>query len=133
MTLQIYKNKKGFLIFTIMFLIDSHTHLYLKEFQKDLDLLIDNAFQKNIKKFLLPNIDLNTIDDIISLCNKYPQSCYPMIGLHPCSVKKNYLTVLKSMEKKIKSKNLLQSEKLVLTYTGTKVFLLNKKWHLKYN
>ena len=71
-----------------MFLIDSHTHLYLKEFQKDLDLLIDNAFQKNIKKFLLPNIDLNTIDDIISLCNKYPQSCYPMIGLHPCSVKK---------------------------------------------
>ena len=51
-----------------MFLIDSHTHLYLKEFRKDLDLLIEDAKQKNIKKFLLPNIDLNTIDDIISLC-----------------------------------------------------------------
>ena len=64
--------------------------------------------KKNIKKFLLPNIDLNTIDDIISLCNKYPKICYPMIGLHPCSVKKNYLNALKSMEKKLNQKNLLQ-------------------------
>tara|TARA_Y100000589_G_scaffold154958_1_gene147534 strand:+ start:1315 stop:2082 length:768 start_codon:yes stop_codon:yes gene_type:complete len=110
-----------------MFLIDSHTHLYLKEFQKDLDLLIDNAFQKNIKKFLLPNIDLNTIDDIISLCNKYPQSCYPMIGLHPCSVKKNYLTVLKTMEEKIKSAKFIAIGEIGIDLYWDKSFFIEQK------
>ncbi len=110
-----------------MFLIDSHTHLYLKEFQKDLDILIDHANQKNIKKFLLPNIDLNTIDEIISLCNKYPTSCYPMIGLHPCSVKKNYLNVLKSMEKKIKSEKFIAIGEIGIDLYWDKSFIIEQK------
>ena len=110
-----------------MFLIDSHTHLYLKEFQKDLDILIDRANQKNIKKFLLPNIDLNTIDDIISLCNKYPESCYPMIGLHPCSVKKNYLNVLKSMEEKIKSEKFIAIGEIGIDLYWDKSFIIEQK------
>lgn len=110
-----------------MFLIDSHTHLYLKEFQKDLDLLIDNAFQKNIKKFLLPNIDLNTIDDVISLCNKYPQICYPMIGLHPCSVNKNYLTVLKTMEEKIKTAKFIAIGEIGIDLYWDKSFFIEQK------
>ena len=80
-----------------MFLIDSHIHLYLKDFKIDRQTLIEKAKAQNIKKFLLPNIDLSTIEDVILLCEKNPKHCYPMIGLHPCSVKKNYSTVLKKL------------------------------------
>ena len=38
---------------------------------------------------LLPNIDSSTTNNMLQLCNKYPQHCFPMIGLHPCSVKKD--------------------------------------------
>ena len=38
---------------------------------------------------LLPNIDSTTTNNMLQLCNKYPQNCFPMIGLHPCSVKKD--------------------------------------------
>ena len=38
---------------------------------------------------LLPNIDSSTTNSMIQLCNKYPKHCFPMIGLHPCSVKKD--------------------------------------------
>ena len=38
---------------------------------------------------LLPNIDSTTTNNMLQLCNKYPQHCFPMIGLHPCSVKKD--------------------------------------------
>ena len=38
---------------------------------------------------LLPNIDSTTTNSMLQLCNKYPQHCFPMIGLHPCSVKKD--------------------------------------------
>ena len=40
---------------------DSHTHLYLEDFENDIDAVIQNALDVNINRFLLPNIDNNTI------------------------------------------------------------------------
>ena len=40
---------------------------------------------------LLPNIDSTTTTKMLQLCDRYPNNCYPMIGLHPCSVKKDNL------------------------------------------
>lgn len=73
-----------------MFLIDSHAHIYLSQFKKDVDSIIDNALRAGVKKILLPNIDSTTIDDMLDLCQKYPDICYPMMGLHPGSVKDDY-------------------------------------------
>ena len=40
---------------------------------------------------LLPNIDSTTTTKMLQLCDKYPNNCYPMVGLHPCSIKKDNL------------------------------------------
>ena len=40
---------------------------------------------------LLPNIDSTTTTKMLQLCDRHPNNCYPMIGLHPCSVKKDNL------------------------------------------
>tara|TARA_B100001250_G_scaffold376247_1_gene364416 strand:- start:15 stop:809 length:795 start_codon:yes stop_codon:yes gene_type:complete len=69
---------------------DSHTHLYLEQFENDLDSVIQEAINKKITRFLLPNIDNETITKLISICKKYNDVLFPMIGLHPCSVDKNY-------------------------------------------
>ena len=119
------------LIFMIMFLIDSHIHLYLNDFKEDREILIKQAKKQNIKKFLLPNIDLNTINDLILLCQKYPESCYPMIGLHPCSVKKNYLTVLKQLKKKIKSANFIAIGEIGIDLYWDKTFFEEQKQAFK--
>ena len=84
-------------------LTDSHTHLYLKEFNNDLDAVIKNAQEKFINRFLLPNIDLSTLPVLIKTCHKYREICFPMIGLHPCSVKKNYNEELKILYTQIKN------------------------------
>ena len=84
-----------------MFLIDTHTHLYLDDFKQDLDLLIKSAIKKNIKKFLLPNIDTNTLKPLLKLTHLYPNNCFPMIGLHPCSVDENFKTNLNVLESEI--------------------------------
>ena len=81
-----------------MYIIDSHIHLYLEEFSNDREKLIKNAENENIKKFLLPNIDLNSIEKMLSLCEKHPKKCYPMIGLHPCYVDKNFVKNLNTLE-----------------------------------
>ena len=55
-------------------LTDSHTHLYLKEFNDDLDTVIKNAQKKFINRFLLPNIDLSTLPRLIKTCHKYRET-----------------------------------------------------------
>lgn len=69
--------------------IDTHTHLFASEFKDDIDIVVKNAINSGVSKMLLPNIDSSTTNNMLQLCNKYPQHCLPMIGLHPCSVKKD--------------------------------------------
>ena len=67
-------------------MIDTHTHLYSKEFDADRDTIIRDAIQNGVEKMLLPNIDVDSITGMLELVKKFPQHCYPMMGLHPCSV-----------------------------------------------
>jgi len=85
--------------------IDTHTHLFLKEFDEDREFVIANAINNKVEKFFLPNIDSTTIDSLLKLSKQYPNNCYPLIGLHPTSVKKNYIEEIKIIE------NLLKKEK----------------------
>ena len=85
--------------------VDTHTHIYLEDFDKDRKVIIEESYRLNVKKLFLPNIDLNTIEKVLEISNKYKNICYPMVGLHPCSVKQNLsaeLQVLKSYIKKLK-------------------------------
>ena len=70
--------------------VDTHTHLYSEEFTSDIDEIIKKAIAAGVDKFFLPNIDSSSIDGMHTLCQKYPAHCFPMMGLHPCSVKENY-------------------------------------------
>ena len=76
--------------------IDTHTHLFAKEFDNDINDVIENAVKIGVEKMLLPNIDSTTTESMINLCQKFPENCYPMIGLHPCSVQRE--TIEKEIE-----------------------------------
>ncbi len=81
---------------------DSHTHLYLEEFNNDLDIVIRNALNNKVNRFLLPNIDLQTLPKLLSVCKKNQNTLFPMIGLHPCSIGKNFLSDLEKIYAYIK-------------------------------
>lgn len=78
--------------------IDTHTHLYLPEFDADRDEVVNRAVTNGILKMLLPNIDLSSVEPMLSAVDRYPGICYPMIGLHPTSVKDDYLIQLDNLE-----------------------------------
>ena len=71
-------------------MIDTHTHLFSTEFEADQDLVIDQAVQLGVSKMLMPNVDCETIESMHRVAEKYPGVCFPMMGLHPCSVKENW-------------------------------------------
>lgn len=67
-------------------LIDTHTHLYSEQFAEDREAMIQRAIEAGVEKFFLPNIDAASVQGMKELAVKYPLRCYPMMGLHPCSV-----------------------------------------------
>jgi len=79
-------------------IIDTHAHLYLKQFKQDCDAVIQNAKSKGVQSIFLPNIDLNSIEGMLALSTKYPNYCYPLLGLHPCSVNNDFEEVLEKMK-----------------------------------
>ena len=83
--------------------IDTHTHLYLKEFAADIDDVINRAKNLKINNFFLPAIDSSHTEAMISLKNAYPEIMHMMAGLHPCSVKDNYLDELSHVENVLKN------------------------------
>jgi TatD DNase family protein len=80
---------------------DTHCHLYVAEFDQDRDDMVERAFRNGVSQMMMPNIDLESIDRLAALARQHPANCFPMMGLHPCSVKEDYIQVLGQIEKLI--------------------------------
>lgn len=78
--------------------IDTHTHLFASEFDADRDDVVKNAIEKGVSKFFLPNIDSTSIAGMLQFSQKFPTNCFPMMGLHPCSVNEHYEQELRVVE-----------------------------------
>jgi len=79
-------------------LIDTHAHIYSAEFADDLDEMLTRARQAGISAVCMPNIDQNSIKPMLDIASEYDW-CYPMMGLHPCHVREDYLDALRIVEK----------------------------------
>lgn len=71
-------------------LVDTHSHIYSEDYSEDLDQVIERAFQCNVRKIVLPNIDSSSLKSMLDLSTAYPQICFPLIGLHPTSVNEDF-------------------------------------------
>ena len=78
-----------------MMLIDTHSHIYLSEFEEDRVPMLERAAKEGVVKILMPAIDSDTHRALFELEQTHPDSCLAMMGLHPCSVKENYKDELK--------------------------------------
>ncbi|MCY4161855.1 MAG: TatD family hydrolase [Flavobacteriaceae bacterium] len=105
-----------------MHLIDTHAHLYLKEFEKDIDLVIRRAHDHQVKDFFLPCISSKHIDSMYQLESRFPNQMKLMMGLHPCSVTKDYLTELKLIQSELEKRHFYAIGEIGLDYYWTKEF-----------
>lgn len=65
------------------FLCDTHCHLYLEEFQDDINTVIHQAILAGVKKILVPGIDYPTSKTAVELSEKYAGVLFPAVGIHP--------------------------------------------------
>ncbi|MBK8491173.1 MAG: TatD family hydrolase [Saprospirales bacterium] len=78
--------------------IDTHTHLYLEQFEEDRDQVVRHALEQGVETMYMPNVDSRTIQGMLDLEGRFPGQVVAMMGMHPCSVEDNYLEELKLVE-----------------------------------
>ncbi len=106
-----------------MFFIDSHTHLYLEQFKDDYDTVILSAVNNGIEKIIFPAIDSSTHDAMINLANKFENTIFCMMGLHPCSVNENYKNELEIIEQQLKTNKFVGVGEIGLDFYWDKTFV----------
>lgn len=83
--------------------IDTHSHVYLSEFDADRERVLKNSMDAGVKRILLPNIDVSTIPLLKKLSETNPDIYKGMMGLHPGSVKADYKTQLDVIKRELYS------------------------------
>jgi TatD DNase family protein len=71
-------------------MIDTHCHLYADAFDNDRPAMLQRAISAGVGRFYLPAIDSSVIENMLQMELDYPEHCFAMMGLHPCSVKEDY-------------------------------------------
>ena len=84
-----------------MIFIDSHAHLYLEDFDEDREKVIATAIAEDVKYMLLPSIDKSSFKQMQDLIKQFPENCFPMIGVHPTSVKEHYEEEISLVEREL--------------------------------
>lgn len=81
-----------------MIITDTHTHLYSDAFTEDRRSMIQRAIDLGVSRFFIPAIDSSYTEVMLQLEADFPKNVFLMTGLHPTSVKENYLEELAHVE-----------------------------------
>ncbi|MCE1198173.1 MAG: TatD family hydrolase [Marinilabiliales bacterium] len=78
--------------------VDSHSHIYSADFSLDRDEVITRALEAGVERIVLPNIDSSSVKPLLDLTDNLPGLFFPLVGLHPTSVKEDFRKELQILE-----------------------------------
>jgi len=110
-----------------MILTDTHTHLYSKEFENESQILIQEAIENKITRFFMPNVDSESIGGMLQIEKQFPNNCFPMMGLHPCSVGPKYEQELSVVEYWLNKRNFIAVGEIGIDLYWDKTFFVQQQ------
>jgi len=72
------------------YFVDTHAHIYHEDFNVDRIDMLHRCREAGIGRIYMPNVDHASIDGMLELESRSEGVCKAMMGLHPCSVKKDF-------------------------------------------
>ena len=100
-------------------IIDTHAHLDMLDDPKR---AIEEAFEANVKKIIIPSVEPETFSKVIDLANTY-ENVYAQIGVHPSDAQKFNDDVAKKMIELAKNKKVVAVGEIGLDYYWDKTFV----------
>jgi TatD DNase family protein len=106
-----------------MLLTDTHTHLYYETDVAKRAQLMQRCADNHIGRLFLPNVDVASIEKVFDLTAAYPNNCFPMLGLHPCSVKADWENELSMITEALKDNKIYAIGEIGIDLYWDKTFL----------
>lgn len=124
-----------------MKIIDTHSHIYSEEFDSDIEEVILRAKRVGVENILLPNIDVDSIERLHNIADRYADYCIPMMGLHPTSVGEDWFSQLKIVKQQFSKRSYIAIGEIGLdlywdrTYENEQkqVFEEQLRWSMEYD
>lgn len=104
-----------------MYFIDTHTHIYLPEFDDDREPVMQRAKDARVQVTIMPAIDASTHEAMLHVESTY-ENCYSMIGLHPCSVTEDYEKELQLIKQFLEQRPFIAIGEIGLDFYWDKTF-----------
>ena len=108
-------------------LIDTHAHVYAKNFLNDIDAILQRSKDVGITQIYLPAIDLETHEAMLELEAKHPTFLQSMMGVHPCSINSNYAEEMHIAENYLKDRTFCAVGEIGIDLYWDKTFLEEQK------
>jgi TatD DNase family protein len=80
-------------------MIDTHCHIDDPQYAEDLDAFLQSQRADGVQAILVPGVEAATTQDVLDVCERYPDYLFPALGLHPENVKEDWqqqLSIIKS-------------------------------------
>jgi TatD DNase family protein len=106
---------------------DTHTHLYSEQFNDDRKAMMQRAKEAGVSRFFIPAIDSSYTESMFSLEKENPDTVFLMMGLHPTSVKENYLEELIHVKNWIDKRNFYAIGEIGIDLYWDKSFLTQQQ------
>ena len=110
-----------------MNLVDTHTHLYVEQFDADRKEVVERAMKEGISKFYIPAIDSTYYERMFELRDSYPEAVRLMAGLHPTHVKEDYEKELEFVKDLLEKDNFAAIGEIGIDLYWDKTFLEEQK------
>ena len=106
---------------------DTHTHLYASQFDKDQTAMMQRAKDAGVSRFFVPAIDSSYTESMMKLEKAFPTEVFLMMGLHPTSVKENYIEELAHVKEWIDKKKFFALGEIGIDLYWDKSFLTQQQ------
>ena len=83
-------------------MIDTHTHIYFPEYEDRAE-VVERCIKNGITKFILPNVDKESLPFVKDFHTAYPDRAFMAIGLHPTEVDCGWKDFIIEVEKELKT------------------------------
>jgi len=83
--------------------VDTHAHLYHPQFDTDRAAMLQRAAEAGVTKLFLPNVDAESIAAMDALAAAHPETCFAMMGIHPCSIGEHNEDALMQVEELLRT------------------------------
>lgn len=115
----------------MMKFVDTHTHVSDEAFAGDSDGFVERALAAGVGKMLLADIDSRERPAMLEAADRHPGVLYPMIGLYPGSVDRDWRHEIELMLKAAEGRRFAAMGEIGLDYHFSKEFAAQQREALR--